>query len=137
MFIAKNNEGQVYMPEFEFNGIGYILKGHGYQVKINSVIDFQELNVFGEFVNPATNPIGLNEGWNLIGYLRTDEVSAVDIFADLWEDGNLLIAKDYLGGAYLPEWGFNGLGYMQPGQGYQVKTNESGYLWILPMNQNY
>ena len=33
----------------------------------------------------------------------------------------VIIAKDYLGSAFLPEWEFNGIGDMQPGEGYQVK----------------
>ena len=33
----------------------------------------------------------------------------------------VVIAKDAFGVAYLPEWNFNGIGDMLPGQGYQIK----------------
>ena len=37
----------------------------------------------------------------------------------------LIIAKDYLGAAYLPEWNFNGIGTLERGFGYQIKISES------------
>ena len=37
--------------------------------------------------------------------------------------GFIIIIKDYLGAAYLPEWDYNGIGTLHPGQGYQLKTN--------------
>ena len=51
--------------------------------------------------------------------------------------GNLIIAKDYLGQAYLPEWNFNGIGDMNPGEGYQLKTINADVLQYLPNNQSY
>ena len=36
--------------------------------------------------------------------------------------------KDYNGHAFLPEWGFNGIGEMLPGKGYQLKVNNSDEL---------
>ena len=37
----------------------------------------------------------------------------------------LIIAKDYLGAAYLPEWNFNGIGTLERGFGYQIKISEA------------
>ena len=58
---------------------------------------------------PASNDI--------MNLLNTSEV-----FSEINASGNILIVKDYLGSAFLPEWEFNGIGDMQPGEGYQVKT---------------
>jgi hypothetical protein len=143
VIIAKNYMGLAYLTEWGFNGIGDIVNGQGYQIKIdtaNAELEFGqniELDINGSFLNSQNTPIHLDAGWNMMGYLRTDEVSAVDILADINAAGNLVIAKNYLGGAYLPEWGFNGLGSMQAGQGYQLKTLEEDTLWMLPMNQEY
>lgn len=38
IIIVKDNNGSVYMPEFDFNGIGLILPGYGYQVKTTETI---------------------------------------------------------------------------------------------------
>ena len=41
IIIVKNNDGNVYLPEFNFNGIGNLNGGFGYQIKITSqVTDF-------------------------------------------------------------------------------------------------
>ena len=35
----------------------------------------------------------------------------------------IVIAKNYMGSAYLPDWDYNGIGDVQYEQGYQIKTN--------------
>jgi len=38
---VKNNEGDSYLPEWEYNGIGNLERGYGYQLKITqSAINF-------------------------------------------------------------------------------------------------
>jgi len=138
--IAKDYLGGAYLPEWGFNGIGDITDGQAYQIKIENLSESNteiELTISGSYLLPENTPIQLESGWNMIGYLRTDEVSAVSILADINDAGNLIIAKDYLGNVYLPEWGFNGIGLMEPGKGYQVKTIAEGTLWYLPMSQEY
>ena len=40
--IVKDNSGNVYMPEFTFNGIGDLVYNRGYQIKLSEAItDFQ------------------------------------------------------------------------------------------------
>ena len=51
--------------------------------------------------------------------------------------GNLLLVKDFNGSPYLPEWNFNGIGDMQPGQGYQLKTVEIDTLIYLSNDLDY
>ena len=86
---------------------------------------------------PQDNPINLTVGWNMIGYLRTDAAPADAVLADINATGNLIIAKDYLGAAYLPEWNFNGIGDLNPGQGYQVKVNNADVLQYLSNDDSY
>ena len=50
------------------------------------------------------------------------------VFSELTENNNLIIAKDYIGSAFLPEWGFNGIGDLETGKGYQLKVNSSSIL---------
>ena len=86
---------------------------------------------------PQDNPINLTVGWNMIGYLRTDAAPADAVLADINATGNLIIAKDYLGAAYLPEWNFNGIGDLNPGQAYQVKVNNADVLQYLSNDDSY
>ena len=52
------------------------------------------------------HPITLTNGWNMIGYLRTSPAPTKNVFADV-ED--LVIVKDNVGMAYLPEFDFDGI----------------------------
>jgi hypothetical protein len=50
--------------------------------------------------------------------------AGLDIKAD-GSSGNIIIVKNYLGSAYLPEYDFNGIGTMINGEGYAVKMEEN------------
>jgi len=118
VIIVKDFVGAAYLTDWEFNGIGDFLVGQGYQIKTN---DSVSLEIFGAYAFPEDHPILLSQGWNMIGYLREEPSNTSEVFSEINASGNILIVKDYLGSAFLPEWDFNGIGDMQPGEGYQVK----------------
>ena len=120
LIIAKDYLGNAYIPQWDFNGIGDIQMGHGYYVKTNTETT---LTLYGDYILPEENPINLVDGWSVAGYLRLEPITLDIIFESLVELGFITIIKDYFGNAYLPEWGYNGIGDMNPGQGYQIKTN--------------
>ena len=135
IIIIKNNAGLAYLTAWEFNGIGDALVGQGYQIKTDAAVEF---TVAGEYAFPEDNPINLTAGWNMIGYLRTEPADAMVVMANVWANGeNLVIAKDYQGNAYLPAWGFNGIGDMHPGEGYQLKVNNDDVLNYLSNDDSY
>ncbi len=120
LVIAKDYAGNAYLPEWNYNGIGYLDNTQGYQIKM---ISNQELSVEGIQLLPTELLIPLSIGWNLIAYIPAVEIDASEVLTELVSSENLVIAKDYSGNAYLPEWNFNGIGNMKPGQGYQLKVN--------------
>ena len=132
--IVKNSYGTAYLPEWDFNGIGAFNSLEGYFVKttLNTT-----LNLNGTFILPEENPITLDNGWSAISYLRTDAVPADLVFEEIVNENNLVIVKNHLGQAYLPDWNFNGIGNLIPGQGYQVKVNQVDELLYLPINETY
>ena len=134
VIIAKDYLGAAYLPEYNFNGVGDITVGQGYQIKL---VGSAELIILGDYVLPEENPIDLVGGWNTIGYLRLNPASADQVLSDLVLNNNLVIAKDYLGAAYLPEFNFNGIGDLAPGLGYQIKTENSGVLQYLSNDDSY
>ena len=67
--------------------------------------------------------INLIQGWNLIGFGCESNTEAEVVFLPIIN--HLIIAKDGLGNAYLPEWNFNGLGELERGFGYQIKIADS------------
>ena len=123
VIIAKDYAGAAYLPEYNFNGIGNVVVGQGYQIKTSEACD---LTISGDYANPEQNPISCVQGWNMIGYLRTESAPCDMVLADMVD--KVIIAKNSSGAAYLPEWSFNGIGHMKPGEGYQIKITDSGTL---------
>ena len=68
-------------------------------------------------------PIELNLGWGLFGYTCLEPQNVIDAFSSITAD--IIILKDYLGNAYLPEWDFNGIGSLEFARGYQIKMNQT------------
>tara|TARA_B110000977_G_scaffold201774_1_gene298526 strand:+ start:3269 stop:5743 length:2475 start_codon:yes stop_codon:yes gene_type:complete len=134
IIIAKNYLGLAYLPEWNFNGIGNIEIGQGYQIKTNLAL---ELTIQGTQIIPEENQIDLIAGWSILGYLRTEAASANLVLAELVTQGNLVIAKNSTGQAYLPEWDFNGIGTMKPGEAYQIKTNTAGSIQYIANDSTY
>ena len=134
VIIVKDSNGSAYLIEWDFNGIGDIEIGQGYHIKTSAEVS---LDIFGDYAFPEDYPIALIPGWNMIGYLRVQPSNSAAIFSEIHASGNLQIVKDYTGSAYLPAWEFNGIGDMQPGQGYQLKMINEDVLNYLPNDQSY
>ncbi len=66
--------------------------------------------------------ITLNNGWNMIGFACSENINAMDAFAVIQD--KIVIAKDGVGNAYLPDWDFNGIGDLERGYGYLIKVSE-------------
>ena len=67
--------------------------------------------------------LDLNFGWNLVGFSCANAINAINAFSPYVDE--VIIVKDYLGTAYLPEYNFNGIGNLERGYGYQLKISES------------
>ena len=132
--IVKDFQGTAYIPDYNFNGIGSLSIGQGYQSKLYAP---SSIDVCGEYASPELNPISLTQGWNMVGYLRLDPAPADLVLGEIAAEGNLVIAKDYLGLAYLPDWNFNAIGNMQATQGYQIKVSEDDILLYLSNDNSY
>lgn len=131
LIILKNNDGLAYLPAWSFNGIGDIVAGQGYQAKLENA---HELVVEGTYLAPEDNPINLTNGWNMIAYLRVEPASVVSVFEEI---DDLVIVKNNTGMAYLPDYGFNGIGDMEAGQAYQVKVLSDQVLQYNSNEESY
>ncbi len=121
--VVKNQDGQVYSPSFGINQIGNWDITQGYYVYVSSS---SILQIEGILVNPIETPINLNQGWNLVSYLRNSEMLAPDALQGI--SGSLLFVKDRMGNIYHPGFGINTIGNMQPGQGYWIYMNAPAVL---------
>ena len=83
------------------------------------------LDVTGNAVSTDTQ-FTIPGGWSIIGYLSENSMLPQTAMTDGWvqiSSENLVILKDEVGNVYWPEFGLNNIGYMQAGEGYQIKTN--------------
>ena len=70
----------------------------------------------------------------MFAYLRTEPAPTIDVFSGI---DDLVIVKDNLGMAYLPEFNFDGIGLMEAGKGYQAKVLSNQILDYLSNNVQY
>jgi len=122
LVIMKNGSGQTYIPAYGINNIGDIDFTEGYKAYLNQAVS---LDVTGPAADPAT-PITLTTGWSMISYLPDAAMDADVALASI--AGELIIAKDGAGSTYIPAYGINQIGQMQPGQGYKVNLSSAGTL---------
>ena len=66
--------------------------------------------------------IDLLSGWNIIGYTFNQPQDVVASFEEI--NSILSVVKNNSGEVYWPEFGYNGIGDLIPGQGYQVRVLE-------------
>jgi hypothetical protein len=67
--------------------------------------------------------IDLIPGWNIIGFTVKNSQDAVASFDEIVEI--LSVVKNNAGEVYWPEFGYNGIGDLIPGQGYQIRVDEA------------
>jgi len=132
--IVKDYTGSAYLPAYNFNLIGDLIPGNAYFIKLDESVN---LTIDGTYLAPEENPISLNEGWSLLGYLRLEPADAASVLSELNSENDLVIVKDYSGNAFLPEWEFNNIGNLQPGLGYHIKLINSGVLTYLSNEDSY
>tara|TARA_Y100000004_G_scaffold179325_1_gene222830 strand:+ start:658 stop:2106 length:1449 start_codon:yes stop_codon:yes gene_type:complete len=137
--IAKNNNGAVYLPQFDFNGIGNLRQFEGYQIKNTSgssvYLKYSGNMVFDTITNSTDVQYNLVSGatsqnnnflipsWNMVSLPSLEPIDCVAYFQEFVDLGVLLAVKRYDGTTYLPEWNFNGIGNLIPGEGYQVRLD--------------
>jgi len=127
VIIIKDSQGNAFLPDWEFNAIGDMILGQAYLIKVSELIN---LSLEGFYFEPENSPIVLNEGWNLLGYLRLDPINLESLFTEpLLSD--IIIIKNAEGLAFLPEYDYNGIGDFEPGLGYQIKVDSTQTFFYL------
>ena len=79
VIIIKDENGNVYWPEFGLNSIGELNIGDAYQIKMNNT---NALIITGIEANCNTS-INLNTGWSFIGYLSSNSSNIEDQFSSI------------------------------------------------------
>ncbi|PDH45910.1 MAG: hypothetical protein CND86_05920 [Bacteroidetes bacterium MED-G21] len=133
IIIVKNYLGAAYLPEFNFNGIGNLNFSNGYQIKLtNSIEDFQFCSIISTDYDSSDETqncsivdyeLEIPLGWSLLGYYCEESQDIDNVFSEI--NDVVIIVKDYLGNAYIPEWNYNGIGSFEYSEGYQIKMEQN------------
>jgi len=135
VIIVKDYAGEVEVPEFNYFGLDFVSKHEGYQIKSSSAFTIT-FHATPDYNVLCTNNIGTLEydsivkipsGWGIIRFPLTEKLNIFLALESIIDD--VVIVKDYKGSAYLPEFGYDGIGHFTPGQSYQIKmkTTKSYY----------
>lgn len=120
--LVKDQDGNLYSPEFGINTIGNWQPLEAYQFNVRQPAS---LVIEGESTADNT-PIALRQGWNMIPVLLTQAFPVEECLFSISDQ--LVVAKDNLGQIYNPEFGINTIGDFVPGQGYNVYVNPTATL---------
>ncbi|MEM1127919.1 MAG: T9SS C-terminal target domain-containing protein [Bacteroidota bacterium] len=118
--LVKNSRGGIYLPSLNINTIGSWNLGEGYLIYVNQA---RTLTVTGVPIDPASTPIPLSEGWNLVPYYGTTSMSLEEAWAGI--KPHIVLAKDAQGRVYLPDLNIDLIGTLRPGYGYKVFMDEA------------
>jgi hypothetical protein len=86
-----------------------------------SVTDFMSQT---ETVNPTITK-NFTAGWNMFGYPCMQSLDLVEALSSIID--KVIIVKNNNGSVYMPEFGFNGIGNLESGEGYQIKLSDTEY----------
>ena len=128
LYLAKDEFGNVFWPEWALNNIGDNTPGKAYKIKMTAD---DTLQVRGAVANPLDYPLVLPDGWSFLGYLLSQNEDPSVILESIEDD--LVLIKDAIGNIYFPEYDVNTMGDMIPGQGYQVRMIAERE-FIYPLN---
>ena len=112
IIITKDNNGNVYMPEFGFNGIGDFTPGFGYQIKLTEVIEGFSLCDWNVNDIPEDNIVSLQEENTELNQqikcLTNPEIGdfcfgGIIFYMDSTNEYGLVMAEEDVNGLY--EWG--------------------------------
>jgi hypothetical protein len=118
--LVRDKDGRTFSPTLGIDDIGNWDVRQAYHV-FTRVAVMMEVRGTAQTRSPVE--INLTSGWNLVPYVEPDPTSVVDYFglSDIVE-----VVRDQYGRKYTRSTGSNEIGYLEPGQGYQVFASRSG-----------
>jgi hypothetical protein len=127
--ISKTSTGSAYLLEWAM-AAHPVFNDEGFQVKMSATDTMVHC---GTQIIPEQYPITLEQGWNIMPYLRDTPQDAEEALSSISSEIHLV--KNILGQVYMPSWEYNGIGDLEPGKGYQIKMNSEQTL-IYDANEN-
>ncbi|GJQ64227.1 MAG: hypothetical protein SCALA702_32800 [Melioribacteraceae bacterium] len=136
--MLKNAVGNVYWitdvsdpnnPEITADLTSWNYK-EGYYMLFNNSENLDTLQLSGTELVPENEPLQLSLGWNLIPYLRKNNMPLTLALNSIID--NIIILKNQDGEVYWPDQGINEVGDLIVGQAYLVKLRTADILTYPP-----
>lgn len=132
--IMLYSDGSEYNPSTGSSALSQFANGVGYQ--INMTPTTPSFKIEGSLICPEDFLMEVDGSQNpsYIGYLRktaspiTTELSSIA--------NNITIVRNGLGAVYWPQWNFNQIGNMNPGEGYSMTTSNNVSWHYTPNSTN-
>lgn len=122
--LVRDGAGNFYSPAFNFNCIPCWNLYEGYHIRMRDL----DTLIFEGIPVDFTQPVHLEEGWQIISYLPSFPLSVEVALSSLIQESSLIIAKNEDGDFFLPENGFNNMPDLVTGKGYQIALSEASDL---------
>ncbi|MGP8328753.1 MAG: right-handed parallel beta-helix repeat-containing protein [Methanosarcinaceae archaeon] len=122
LLIAKDDAGKFYIPPYSVNTIGEIDLTNGYQLYIKG----EQEDVVSNEGTPLAAPdysLSLTDAkLFMIGYPYQAPHPVTAVFSEI--TGSIVVVQNDEGHFWIPRYGVNTMGDMQPGKGYQIYVKE-------------
>ena len=115
VIIVRDDNGDVFLPQYNLNTIGNWAISEGYEVYASTNTSF---DVTGTAADINSYALNIDQGWNWIGYVPQSPMDAATALNSV--KNNVIIVKDENGDVYIPSFGLNTIGDMEPAEGYQL-----------------
>lgn len=121
---VKDNAGGSYLTSWDFSSLGNIAQFRGYRIKVNRSLHFK-IKADKKFENLLTLSeynIDYTNGWYIIGVSTVNQgINIVDFLKPYSDNNQIQMVKTGGSTTYVPDWDFNGIGNLTPGEGYEIK----------------
>jgi len=135
----KNGISNIYLPSYNFNGIGVLQQREGYQIRVSKNLYFKAKGVYEDETifdlsyyygdlsidlndaHTTQHKRQIENGWYMIGCPSRNNLLISSYFEDLINKNQIAIMKDNNAEAFIPEYNYFGFEYLEPFNGYQIK----------------
>ena len=122
LLIAKDDNGNFYIPSYNVNDIGDVDFAKGYKIYMTATSDDNVVNE-GLPLEPQNYSHSFsNTKLYTIGYPYQTAHLVEGVFASI--STKVVLVKDHDGKFWIPQYNVNTIGYMQPGKGYDIFVNQ-------------
>ena len=123
LVLMKDEEGKVYYPDKGIDELGSWDTDEGYVMYVEEA---DTLVMEGQKIDLASTEIQLEQGWNIVPYVPSSPQSVSETVQSI--ASSLFMVKDEQGRTYIPEFGIDDIGELNPDHAYKIFVESDAVL---------